>query len=200
VGKSVTRMTKVLLAVMVGALYAVFSGAPAYAHNSLTGSTPATGATVTDPPETITLRFLARVDPARLTVVVTGPGGVDAGDGKPAVQGSRVTVPWTPGPAGEYRVAYQVGSSDGHPVKGAVRFTLRTGAPAPSPSVSPSTSSSPSVAAPVPTSAGPTTGAKVPTASEQGEAPVWPWVVGGVVLVAAAATGTAILRRRRATP
>jgi hypothetical protein len=182
-------MTKVLLAVTVGALSAVMSAAPAHAHNSLVGSTPEKGARIARAPESITLRFLARVDPGALTVGVTGPGGIDAGAGRPDVEGTRVTVPWTPGPAGEYTVAYQVGSSDGHPVKGTVRFTL-TGPVAGS-------SAGPSAGASVPPSAGPVTGALQPTAAADDGPGAWPWIAGAGVLVVAGLTGAAVVRRRR---
>ena len=197
-GGTVMRMTKVLLAVTVGALSALFFVGPAHAHNSLTGSTPERGAKIAEAPKSITLRFLAKVTEETLTATVAGPGGVDAGGGPPRVKGAEVTVPWTPGVAGEYVVTYRLGSSDGHPVKGTVRFTLTRAVAAPTPTVSPSAPAVPSAPQPVSTSAGPAVGAQEPTAGDPGEAPVWPWPAGAAVLVAAGATGAAIVRRRRA--
>ncbi|MDP9816639.1 copper resistance CopC family protein [Spirilliplanes yamanashiensis] len=194
-------MTKVLLAVTLGALSALLFGNPAWAHNSLTGSTPEKGARVAEAPETITLRFLAKVNAESLTVTVTGPGGADAGGGAPRVKGSTVTVPWSPGAAGEYAVAYQLGSSDGHPIKGTVRFTLTepaAGATAAPTDAAPTAAPSASAPAAVPTGAGPAPGAL--TAGEPDDAPVWPWLVGAAVLVAAGATGAALLLRRTPRP
>jgi hypothetical protein len=67
-----------------------------------------------------------------------------------------------------YTVAYRILSADGHPVEGAVRFTLTTagtGTPAPSAAAQP------------------------PTTSGQGGhggggMPVWPWIVGAAALLA----------------
>ncbi len=202
-GNGVAGMTKVLLAVAIGALSVLTLVTPAYAHNSLTGSNPEKGAKIAKAPESIILRFLAAVDPAALTVTVTGPDGADAGDGPPRVKGNRVTVGWRPGVAGEYAVAYRVGSSDGHPVKGTVRFTLTTAVTAPSPSATlsppaaPGSSAAPGAAVPVPTAAGPTTGALGPAAGEDDGPGVWPWVAGAAVLAAAGAAGAVVVRRRR---
>ncbi len=193
-GNGVARMTKVLLAVTVGALSALMSVTPGYAHNSLTGSNPEKGAKIAKAPRSIILRFLAAVDPAALTVTVTGPDGADAGAGTPGVRGNQVTVAWRPGAAGEYTVAYRVGSSDGHPVKGTVRFILT--APV-APAAAPGPSTAPSAAVPVPTTAGPTTGAPTPAAGEDDGPAVWPWAAGAVVLAAAGAAGAVAVRRRR---
>ncbi len=200
-GNGVATMTKVLLAVAVGALSVLTLVTPAYAHNSLTGSNPEKGAKIAKAPESIILRFLSAVEPAALAVTVTGPDGADVGDGPPAVKGNRVTVGWRPGAAGEYTVAYRVGSSDGHPVKGTVRFTLTTPAgPAAAPSATataPGSSTAPGSAVPVPTSAGPTTGALAPAAGEDDGPGVWPWAAGAAVLAAAGVAGAAGMRRRR---
>ncbi|MGB2567987.1 copper resistance CopC family protein [Micromonospora citrea] len=165
--------------------------APALAHNSLTGSNPADGARVASAPARIELRFLSKPDPATTKITVVGPGSVPAAGGAPSFTGSRVSVPFAAGPAGEYTVGYQLASSDGHPVKGTVRFTLTTGV-----SSTPSAGGTPTASAP-PTTAAPVTTAVPTTASETDDdgAPVWPWLLGAGVLVAA---GAALLLRRRA--
>jgi hypothetical protein len=88
------------------------------------------------------------------------------------------------GPAGSYQVGYRVVSDDGHPVQGKVSFTLTK----PGPAASAGTAAEPT-AAPAPAAA-----PVAPQASSQqgGSAPIWPWLVGGVVLVAA---GTAVALR-----
>ncbi|MEU4553058.1 copper resistance CopC family protein [Micromonospora violae] len=187
---------------------------PAAAHNELTGSNPRDGARVATAPARVELRFLAKPSPATTKITITGPDNVVAG-GTPAFDGSRVRVPFTPAAAGLYIVGYQLASSDGHPVKGEVRFTLTTGtaadpsatvSPADSPSAaaSPSTAASPSAAVPpsvgpASPSAGGATASTVPAALEQSDSGGrwWLWALGGLVLLAALGTGLAFRRRRR---
>ncbi|MEH0985226.1 copper resistance CopC family protein [Micromonospora sp. CPCC 205556] len=190
---------------------------PAFAHNSLTGSNPADGARVAAAPARIELRFLAKPDPGTTKITLVGPDNVPAAGGAPSFTGSRVSVPFRPGKAGLYIVGYQVASSDGHPVRGEVRFTLTTGTPAESASAA---APGPSATAGAPAeSASP--GAPGPSASATAKAPsasvataatsavpasdvrqagdggrAWPWVL-GAVLAAAALAAALLLRRRR---
>ncbi|MFG1890516.1 copper resistance protein CopC [Micromonospora sp. NPDC049051] len=183
--------------------------APAAAHNSLTGSDPRDGARIAEAPAKIELRFLAKADPNTTKITVTGPDNVAALDGAPTFSGSRVSVPFKPGPAGLYIVGYRLASSDGHPVSGEVRFTLTTGTPAEAPTgtanptdpasaVPPSTGTGPTSAAPGPAGTGSPTAA-VPAAKESDEAGGrgWLWALGGVLLLGALAAGL-LLRRRSA--
>ena len=129
-----------------------------------------------------------------------GPDNVPAAGGAPAFSGSRVSVPFSPGAAGLYIVGYQLPSSDGHPVKGEVRFTLTTGTAAVPPSVTPSASTPPTT--PPPSSPAPTSPSTTPVAAadtgDTGRG--WLWAVGGLVLLAALATGLVLRRRRSVRP
>ncbi|MEV0940467.1 copper resistance CopC family protein [Micromonospora wenchangensis] len=190
------RAVPVLVGVALGV--ALLPASPALAHNSLTGSNPANGAKVATAPAAVELRFLAKLDPGRTKITVTGPDNIPAAGGEPTFSGSRVRVPFAPGAAGLYIVDYQLPSSDGHPVKGEVRFTLTTGTAAAPPSVSPSASPTPS---PTPTSAAPESPSATPVAAagtdDAGRG--WLWAAaGGLVLLAALAAGL-FLRRRRST-
>lgn len=193
-GGGVGRLTRTLLAVLVG-VSCVFGGAqPAVAHNSFTGSDPQDGARLKRPPAVVRLTFLARLDPRTTKITVTGPGGITAQGGAPVFDRSRVTVPFKPGPTGIYVVRYEVASGDGHPIRGDVRFTLTVGstpvptAPAaaatPSPTESPA---APAAAVPPP---------PAPTAEVRDGSPWWPWVVGAVAALAALFAGAVLLRRR----
>lgn len=146
-------------------------GGAAAAHNGLIGSDPPDGAEVANSPVQVSLIFNLPVQRGFSTVTVTGPDGIQRQAGAPAETGAVVSAPVRPlGPAGQYTIAYQVLSADGHPVRGAVRFTLTT----------PGTAADRSDTAPPST----------PTATRAGSAPqpVWPWLVGvGVVLVAGVA-------------
>ncbi|MEV4483431.1 copper resistance CopC family protein [Micromonospora coxensis] len=168
---------------------------PALAHNSLTGSNPADGARVASAPARIELRFLSKPDPATTKITVVGPGSEPAAGGAPSFTGSRVSVPFAAGPAGEYTIGYQLASSDGHPVKGTVKFTLTTGASAaPSAGGTPTASTPPVTTAPA-TSAPATVDPTAAADTDDDGAPVWPWLLGAGVLIAA---GAALLLRRRA--
>lgn len=166
--------------------------APAAAHNSLTGSDPADGARVATAPKRIELRFLAMPAPDTTKITITGPDHASASSGVPTFSGKRVSVPFTPGPAGVYTVAYQVGSTDGHPVKGRVTFTLTTGAPAAPPSAGPAPPTSAPPAAPTSSPASP-----APAASPADDGGTgWWWALGAVAVLLA--LGGGLLLRRRA--
>ncbi|WP_229687211.1 copper resistance CopC family protein [Micromonospora parathelypteridis] len=190
--------------------------APAAAHNSLTGSDPRDGARVAKAPARIELRFLAKPAPATTKITITGPDNVVAG-GPPAFDGSRVRVPFKPAAAGLYIVAYRLASSDGHPVKGEVRFTLTTGTSA-DPSAAPSATggTAPSAGGSAPAAAGGPTvsgassaapaatatagatpaGSPVPAAQESSQLRGWLWTIAAALLVGALVVG--LQRRHRA--
>lgn len=172
-----------VLSVACGALFVVGAATPALAHNSLVSSDPRNGARLTKAPAAVRLTFLAKLDPRATQVTITDPAGTRAEAGRPAVDGRTVTVALRTGPAGQYTVAYQVPSSDGHPVRGKVRFTLTAGA---SPSAFEAFVESPA-ASPA---------ARSTTASQDdGGAPWWPWTVAGAALAATA--GFFVARRNR---
>ncbi|MET7969094.1 copper resistance CopC family protein [Micromonospora sp. NPDC005305] len=187
------RGWSVVLGVVAG-VSVLLPAAPAAAHNSLTGSDPKNGARVATAPKRIELRFLASPAPATTKITVTGPDNVPAAGGASTFAGKRVSVPFTPGAAGLYIVAYRVGSADGHPISGEVRFTLTTG-----------TAAAPPSATATPTSAGPstppTTSAVSPTpAADEAEddgGTGWLWATGAAVVLVA--LGGGLLLRRRST-
>lgn len=187
--------TKVLLAVVVGSLGVLLWALPAQAHNAFTGSNPKDGARLAQAPKTVTLSFLAKLEAATTKVDVLGPDGAAATAGAPAVQGNKVSVGVRPGAAGRYTVAYQVTSTDGHPVKGRIRFTVTEGvSPTPGAAAQPGTAPEPQATAAVAESAA----AVQPVADTSGPAAWRPWLLGALVLLAAAAAGTFLVRRRAA--
>ncbi|SCE71823.1 hypothetical protein GA0070216_101544 [Micromonospora matsumotoense] len=192
------RAVPVLVGVALGV--ALLPATPAFAHNSLTGSNPVNGAKVATAPAKVELRFLAKLDPGRTKITVVGPDNIPAAGGAPAFSGSRVSVPFSPGAAGLYIVGYQLPSSDGHPIKGEVRFTLTTGTAAAPPSATPPASTAPATTPPSsPAPASPSaTPVAVADTGDTGRG--WLWAVGGLVLLAALATGLVLRRRRSARP
>ncbi|RAO22699.1 hypothetical protein MED15_01549 [Micromonospora noduli] len=214
-GGRVTRTVRVMpvvLGVAFGVSFLV-PATPAAAHNQLTGSNPRDGARVATAPARVELRFLATPSPTTTKITITGPDNVVAG-GTPAFDGSRVRVPFKPAAAGLYIVGYQLASSDGHPVKGEVRFTLTTGTaadPSASPSAAASTSpaGAPSAGAsavgapsagPASATPGSSTASTVPAASERSDSGSrwWIWALGGLLLLAALGAGLVFRRRRGA--
>lgn len=195
-GGRVLRLVAGWLVTMGVALgVSLWAAAPAAAHNSLTGSNPADGARLAQAPTRIELRFLARLDPNTTKITVTGPDNAPASRGTPTVDGSRVSVAFVPGAAGQYTVEYQVQSADGHPVRGDIEFTLTTGVPSASP-----TATTPSATPVEPSPAAPSATASpdaVPAADTDSGTPRWLWGIGALALLAALLAGLLARRRSR---
>ncbi|HEX2774044.1 MAG TPA: copper resistance CopC family protein [Micromonosporaceae bacterium] len=188
------------LVAVVGVLGALVLAQPAAAHNSLTGSDPKDGARLARPPAVVRLVFLSRLDPASTTVVVTGPDGRRAQAGTPRFDGPRVVIPVAPGPAGRYTVSYEIVSSDGHPVKGAIGFTVTT--PSAPTSTSAPTGAGPAAATPSPSAAAATASRQpavpAPTATTRdARTPLWLALVAAGVLAALVGGALAVRRGRR---
>jgi copper resistance protein C len=146
----------------------------ALAHTRLIGSDPADGARLASAPGRISLTFNENMQAEFTTVTVVGPDGAMWSTGPVGVDGPTVGIDLRPlGPAGAYQVGYRVVSDDGHPVTGAITFTLT--APGPGAEVSP-----PPVASAAPPPVAAVTAAP---ADPGGGPPVWPWIVGAVLLV-----------------
>lgn len=174
----------VLLALVAGA-------APAWAHTELESSSPAANSRIAAAPASVTLTFSEDIADADATVSVTGPGGTDYAAGPATGDGDTFTVPLRPlGAPGAYTVTYRVVSDDGHPISGTVPFTLTSPGPGAAAATPAPASGAPAAAA---TETAPQT---VPTAADDGGAPVWPWVVLAVVVIGGGAVFA--LRRSRA--
>ncbi len=146
----------------------------ALAHTRLIGSDPADGASLATAPSRVSLTFNENMQAEFTTVNVIGPDGAMWSTGPVGVDGPTVGIDLRPlGPAGAYQVGYRVVSDDGHPVAGAITFTLT--APGPGAAVDPAPSASPAPPAPAAASAVP--------AETGGGPPVWPWIAGAVLLV-----------------
>lgn len=158
------RRAALTIGACVLALFATFAFAPvASAHSALVGSDPADGASVAVGPPTVTLTFNEPLQESFPALTVVGPDRNYWQEGEPTVTGRTISTSLRElGPAGEYLINYRVTSADGHPVEGQLRFTLTAaGQGTPGASVDSDTSSSSS------------------------GIPVWPFIVGGVVLFGA---------------
>lgn len=164
-------MTRRLLAAALLVMVAAITGAPtASAHAVRTASDPADGATLTAGPARVSATFNEQLQTAFAAMTVVGPDGNLWSSSPPEVQGATVGVGLRPlGPAGRYTVNYRVTSADGHVVSGSWSFTVSaagTGTPGPSAAAGPADSG----------------------------IPVWPFLVGAIVLVGGA--GVWALRHR----
>jgi copper transport protein len=120
----------VRIAAVVGALACAFAEPlPAFAHASLIEAQPADGTVVAAPPTSMRLRFNEPV--TALLVRLIGSGG-DAGPVAVRVLGDTVEVKFPSGLGrGGYALSYRVISADGHPIGGAVTFSVGEAAAAP---------------------------------------------------------------------
>lgn len=115
-------------------LFAAVPVAPAFAHASLTSSSPQDGATLAAPPAEVVFTFDDALLEDTETISINDIDGNVVASQQVTPTGSSMSVPW-PGDlaSGTYQVAYRVVSADGHPVTGAITFTI---------AASPSTSAS----------------------------------------------------------
>lgn len=159
--------------------------APAFAHDELVSSDPASGSTVDALPAALTLTFSGDLlsDASTTVIQVTDASGASLADGAPSVSGNVVTQPLAGPASGSIAVAWRVVSSDGHPISGEFAFTANA-APVATPTPSETADATPEAAAtPEPTATALIE--QVPGAEQS--APVWPWVVGAVVVLIAIA-------------
>ena len=174
-----------VLAAVPSALLGV--GTPtARAHDELVATVPAADATVPAPPTQVQLELSAPAQALGTRVVVTGPAGAVVSQGAPELRGSTVVQPLPAGLAGGvHTVAWQVTTSDGHPLSGTYSFTV-----AGSPAV---------VEDPAPSAATPDPGVASGAATAQ---PLDPssgsgWIAAGAAGVVVLAAGVVLLRLRR---
>ncbi|MHA7210916.1 copper resistance CopC family protein [Arthrobacter sp. MDT1-65] len=110
------------LAVLLGA------GGAANAHDDLSGTAPAEGATVEVLPPSLELTFSNVPSGIGAQVQVLDESGTDWADGPVAIVDRTATQPLRSGaPAGAFTVNWRVVSSDSHPIEGTFAFTAQQG-------------------------------------------------------------------------
>ncbi len=162
-------MKRLLACLLLAGAGMIGLAGPAFAHNVLVGSDPKDGTSMAAGPSTVSLTFDLPIQQGDFDVItVTGPNSTRWEAGPAKVDSNVISAPVRPlGAAGQYTIGYRILSADGHPVSGAVKFTLTkagNGTPA------------------TPTAA---SDGQTSSASSDGAVPVWPWIVGGVVLLGA---------------
>ena len=189
-GFGLRRLYRQLLVGLLAGSALLLGAGTAFAHDVLTASDPANGSSLATGPSKVTLTFDLPVKEYFSTITVLGPDGNHYEGGASTVDGSTVSAPVQPlGPAGAYTIGYRIVSDDGHPVSGSVRFTLTQAGPGHGvPAAESAGSSTGSAAAAAPGQPGQPDGTSGASSdSGSGGIPAWPWVVGGVLLVAAGA-------------
>ncbi len=171
--------------------------APASAHDSIVGSVPADGATLTTAPTEVRITFEEPPTATGLGVAVLAPGGASVVAGKPAIDGNVVVQALdalTVG--GTYDVSYRVVSADGHPVTGTLAFTVDL--PTSSPSAS-STSPAPTSASATPISTSASSSATALASATDGSSSSTPVgaIIAGAVALALVIGAVVLVNRRR---
>jgi copper resistance protein C len=177
----------VVLLVSVG-LALLINASPAAAHNELIASDPPEGAKIATSPARVSLTFNLPVQPGFSTVTVTGPDNSQWPAGPPTEAGAVVSAPLRPlESAGQYTIAYQVLSADGHPVRGVVRFTLTNPDPGTAAAAAPAQR-------PTDRSTTATSDSATADSGASSSIPVWLWLAGAGV---AAVVGVVVAQRIR---
>jgi copper resistance protein C len=174
----IARVVRAVAVTLLAATALLLGATPALAHSRLISSDPVDGASLDGGPQRVSLTFNESLTPGFNTLTVVGPDGLRYEAGDIALDGPTVSIGVAPlGPAGRYEIGYRVISADGHPVTGSVAFTLTTAGPGTAAAIAPAQGP----AAPPPPAAAP------PAAPQEasGGMPLWPWIVGAVVLVGA---------------
>ncbi|WP_394553159.1 copper resistance protein CopC [Agromyces sp. MMS24-JH15] len=187
-------------AVGAAAVLALAPAVPAFAHNSITGTTPAADSTIVEQPGAVvvsTSDALLEVGGGNL-IDLTGPDGLHYASACAEVSGTEVSVPVELGPAGEYTVVWRVVSADGHPISGEYAFTWApaSGAGTGVGMVDPACDA---VAATDATS-GPEDAEAPDDAGAAGSATDVAWIASAVVIALAAGVATWLVVRRRGGP
>lgn len=149
--------------------------APAFAHAILQNANPADGTSLSTAPTSVSLTFNEDI-PAEFTVMtVIGPDGAAYQSGPVSASNGTISTAVMPlGPIGSYRIGWRVVSDDGHPVSGSIAFTMTTAGTGKGVPPDPNAQAAEASADATPGAPG-----------SSGGAPVWPWIVGAVVLVGA---------------
>lgn len=203
-------LNRSLLAAMAAALLAavaLFMAPSASAHDSLIGSTPKNGASVSNALDSVELTFSGELKPIGNQVSLSDATGAKH-DAETSTSGNSLTVDFGKAlPAGEYTLVWRVVSSDGHPIEGtqanheALAFTVKgasTTSSAPAMSAPATTASSaPSAAeSTAPSAAAAPADDSAQDASSGGLPGAVIWIIIAVAVVAAAATVVAKARRQ----
>ena len=115
-----------------GALLLVIFLAPinAYAHSTLVASNPKNGETLTKTPNLISLTFnenlikISGKNVSRVSLIDSNNSVIKLG--KTTINKSRITAKIISAlKSGNYKIRFRVVSSDGHPISGVIKFSIK---------------------------------------------------------------------------
>ncbi|MCM3486921.1 copper resistance CopC family protein [Kocuria rosea] len=187
------RLRTLILAALLGLL--AVAGAPAaQAHDALTGTNPADGASISTDPGEVVLSFTQPPTEGVAganTIEVTAPDGHVVSTGEATVEGRDLRVDAVIDHPGEHTVVWRAVSADGHPIEGQFAFTYTpTGTP-----TSASSGPVPEATTATEATAVEATMAPAETSTEQGLS-TGVLVTAGVLLLALVGVGAYLLGRR----
>ncbi|WP_240642328.1 copper resistance CopC family protein [Microbacterium sulfonylureivorans] len=172
-------------AVLLAASALLIPASPAHAHDELLGSDPGAGASLDALPAQLTLTFSGAIatDEGASEVAVTDAAGTSLVAGAPSAQDNVLTQPLAGEASGEITVLWKTVSSDGHPISGEFAFTV-TAPPTPTPTETSTPTPLPTeTSTPEPTQ----TASASPTAAPAADgSSAVPWILFGIVALAAA--------------
>lgn len=126
--RSTRQPLHIVLGLFLFAAMLVTAG-PASAHDAAESSSPAQGATVATPPESVSITFNNNPLALGSRIRVTDASGTDWSDGDVQIVDNVASQKLREGaPAGAFTVVWRVVSSDSHPIEGSFTFTATAGA------------------------------------------------------------------------
>ena len=186
------------LGILVFAAAVLGLAGPAAAHDAAESTTPAQGASVSAPPEQVSVTFNKNPLGIGASISVKDAAGAEWADGPVEIVDNVASQKVRAGgPAGQYTVAWRVVSSDSHPIEGTFVFTAASAVPGASPAGSPTAAGTVPATAPAMGTAQPGTTAPADPA-DAGQPFQWSIVIFAAVAAGLLAT-LAVLARRRLT-
>ncbi|WP_427005157.1 copper resistance CopC family protein [Pseudarthrobacter sp. H2] len=127
--RPIRQLLSALLGAAVLALILLGGSGPAAAHDTAESSSPAAGATLAAPPETVSVTFNKNPLGIGSHFLVNDAAGTNWADGGVQIVDNVASQKLRSGaPAGLYTVMWRVASSDAHPIEGSFTFTATAGA------------------------------------------------------------------------
>ena len=115
---------RAILVGLVAAVALLLGGSPASAHDTVIGTSPGDGETLTTAPTQVTVETSAVPQSIGSRMVVTASDGTVLFDGEPTITDRVASVELSAVANDGYQVAWRLVSSDGHPIDGTFGFVV----------------------------------------------------------------------------
>lgn len=124
-GLSTSRIALVLSAFMTAMAAAMFTAAPALAHDQVVSASPSENESLASAPSEVVIEFTAELLDTGALINVTNASGQDVTDGEVTLDGRIVSKKLQPNlPNGQYELVWRVVSADGHPITDKYQFAI----------------------------------------------------------------------------